>query len=106
MRNTANPEPGRMHSASGNSSNYIKDSLTVIKCIEDGRHLAHILCKCPQPDKMTCNPKKFAHHYPDNICPFRNYNTSQLFNGEKVSKIIHNPAQIIDAIGIWNKCMP
>src|SRR5659263_606682 len=106
MRNTSHPEPRWMHTGSGDGRYYIKYPFPVIESIENRRHLTHILSKCTQPNKMTGNPKQFAHHYSNNTGPVRNFNTGKFFNRKKICQVIHYTSQVINTVSIWDKSMP
>src|SRR5664279_1049059 len=95
-----------MHSRSRYGSHYIEYPFPVIKCIENRRHLAHVLGKCPKPYQMAGYPEQFAHHYTYDLSPVGRYNTCQFFDRKKICQVIHNTPEVIDTVGIWDKGMP
>ncbi len=55
---------------------------------------------------MTGYAKEFAHHDPDYLRAIRDVNAGELFDGQQVSQVIVNTAEIVNAVSIRNVSMP
>ncbi|MNC25778.1 hypothetical protein D3C75_738780 [compost metagenome] len=106
MCHTADTEPGRVHTETGNRFDQVIDFLTVGKGEEHRSHRAHILNKRGDVQQVAVDSEQFRQHDADNVYAFRNLDTRQFFDRQHVGHFVYAAAEVLDTVGIRNVAVP
>ena len=55
---------------------------------------------------MAGDAEELGHHYAHHLGALRHVDACQLLDRQHVREVVHDPAQIVDPVGIGYECMP
>ena len=106
LRHAADAKPARMHASAADGLDDIEHPLAVGEHEKYRRQGAQILRIGAVEHQVAGDAKKLGHHHADYLHPVGHFDAGQLFHCQHIGEVVHNPAQIVDAVGIGNIGMP
>src|SRR5690606_13056965 len=98
--------PGRVHAKPRDRLDHLVGALTVGEGEEHRGHGADVLDIGAQVQQMILDAEELGQHDADHIDPVRHGDAGELFHRQYVGQVIHDPAEVVDAIGIGDEAVP
>jgi hypothetical protein len=64
------------------------------------------MSKGPKPNEMIGHPEKLTEQHPDNLGPFRHFDSKKRFKGQKIRQIILDTREIINPVCVRDILVP
>ena len=105
-RHAPDPKPSRMHAEAADRLDDMENPFSIGEHVEHRRELADILRHGSVENQVTCHPEQLGEHDPNHLRAGRHGDAGKLLDRHDIGKVVHHPAEVVDAIGVGDVGVP